>query len=94
MKQEQQSHITSDSLDAHVPYIQEYIQKYIKSMTVSDIKIASSKAIEGFIMMESMTVERVSKALQPSMQMSIWLQYSDIHNPEEEIEMTEIEQSL
>jgi hypothetical protein len=95
MKQEQQSHITIDSLDVYVPHIQEYIQKYIKSMTTSDIQIASSKAIEGFTTMDSITVGKVFKALQPSMQMSIWLQYSaDIHNTEEDIETKEVEQSL
>jgi hypothetical protein len=91
MKQEQPSHIT---IDSYVPHIQEYIQGYIEAKTISDIKIASTKAIEGFLSMDSITVEKVWKALQPSMQMSIWLQHSNIHNTEEEIEMKEIEQSL
>jgi hypothetical protein len=83
-----------NSLGVYAPHIQEYIQKYIKTKIISDMKTASSKAIEEFITMESTTVEKVWKALQPSTQMSIWLQHSDIHNAEEEIEMKEIEQSL
>ena len=90
----QQSHTTTDYLDVYIPHIQGYIQWYIKAKVIYDIKIAFNKAIAGFITMESITMEKVWKALQPSMQMSIWLQHSEIYNTEEESEMKEIEQSL
>lgn len=85
-----QSHTTTDFLDVYLPYIQGYIYKYIKAKAIYDIQIAFGKAITEFIAMESITVEKAWKALQPS----IWLQHSEIFNIEEENEMKEIEQSL
>jgi hypothetical protein len=89
-----QSHPTTDLLDVYLPHIQGYIYKYIKAKAIYDIQIAFGKVITEFIAMESLTVEKAWKALQPFMQMSIWLQHSEIFNIEEENEMKEIEQSL
>ena len=47
-----------------------------------------------FAAAESETVGKAWNALQPFLQMSIWLQNSDIYKTEEEMEIREIEESL
>ena len=47
-----------------------------------------------FTVAELNTVKKVWNTLQPLSQMSLWLQHSDIHKAEEEMEIREIEQSL
>jgi len=94
MKQQQQSSTIIDTLDEHAKHIQEYIQRYIQANATLLINAELSKAVVQFTAAELKTVEKVWKTLQPSSQMSLWLQHSDIHKAEEEMEIKEIEESL
>jgi hypothetical protein len=94
IKQQQQSVIKTDTLEEHASYIQEYVQRYIQANATLIIQAELSKAEVQFTAAELKTVEKVWKSLQPSTQMSIWLQHSDIHKTEEEMEIKEIEESL
>jgi hypothetical protein len=93
MKQQQQSSTIIDTLD-EAKHIQEYIQRYIQANATLLINAELSKAVVQFTAAELKTVEKVWKTLQPSSQMSLWLQHSDIHKAEEEMEIKEIEESL
>ena len=84
----------TDTLEAYASHIQEYVQGYIQANATLIIQAELSKAGVQFTAAELKTVEKVWKTLQPSTQMSIWLQHSDIHKTEEEMEIKEIEESL
>ena len=94
IKQQQQAVIKTDTLEAYASHIQEYVQGYIQANATLIIQAELSKAEVQFTAAELKTVEKVWKTLQPSTQMSIWLQHSDIHKTEEEMEIKEIEESL
>jgi hypothetical protein len=94
IKQQQQSATIIDTLEGYASYIQEYIQRYIQANAILIIQAELSKAAVQFTAAELKTVEKVWKTLQPFAQMSIWLQHSDIHKTEEEMEIREIEESL
>jgi hypothetical protein len=94
MKQQQQSSTTIDTLDEYAKHVQEYTQRYIQANTTLLINTELSKAVVQFTAAELKTVEKVWKTLQPLSQMSLWLQHSDIHRAEEEMEIKEIEESL
>ena len=94
IKQQQQTVIKTDTLEAYASHIQEYVQGYIQANATLIIQAELSKAGVQFTAAELKTVEKVWKTLQPSTQMSIWLQHSDIHKTEEEMEIKEIEESL
>jgi hypothetical protein len=80
-----------DTLDE---YASECIQQCIQANATLIFKAELSKAAVHFTATELKTVAKVWKALQPFTQMSIWLQHSDIHKTEEEMEIREIEESL
>ena len=94
MKQQQQSSATDSILDEYAKHIQEYTQKYIQANTTHFINAELSKAVIQFTATELKTVEKVWKTLQPLSQMFLWLQHSDIHKAEEEMDIREIEESL
>jgi hypothetical protein len=94
MKQQQQSSTTIDTLDEYAKHIQEDIQRYIQANAKLLINAELSKAVVQFTAAELKTVEKVWKTLQPSLQMSLWLQHSDNYKAEEEMEIREIEESL
>lgn len=76
------------------PYIQEYIKGYIQTSILSSVRAALTSSMGQFAAAESETVGKAWDALQPFLQMSIWLQNSDIYKTEEEKEIREIEESL
>jgi len=76
------------------PYIQEYIKGYIQTNILSNIRGVLTSSVAQFAAAESGTVRKAWNALQPFLQMSIWLQNSDIYKAEEEMEIREIEESL
>ena len=94
IKQQQQSVIKIDTLEEYAPHIEEYVQRYIQANATLIIQAELSKAEVQFTAAELKTVGKVWKSLQPSTQMSIWLQHSDAHKAEEEMEIREIEESL
>jgi hypothetical protein len=81
-------------LDEYAKHIQEYTQRYIQANTTLLINAELSKAVIQFTAAELKTVEKVWKTLQPLSQMSLWLQHSDIHKAEEDMDIREIEESL
>lgn len=81
-------------MDEYAKHIQEYAQRYIQANTTLLINAELSKAVAQFTAAELKTVEKAWKTLQPLSQMSLWLQHSDIHKAEEEMEIKEIEESL
>lgn len=94
MKQQQQSFTAVETLDEYTKHIQEYIQRYIQANTTPLINAELGKSMIQFTAAELKTIEKVWKTLQPLSQMSLWLQHSDIHKAEEEMEIREIEESL
>jgi hypothetical protein len=94
IKQQQQSVTIIDTLEGYASHIQEYVQRYIQANAILIIQAELSKAVVQFTAAELKTVEKVWKTLQPFTQMSMWLQHSDIHKTEEEMEIREIEESL
>ncbi len=94
IKQQHQSSTTIDTLDEYALHIQEDIQRYIQANAKLLINAELSKAVIQFTAAELKTVEKVWKTLQPSLQMSLWLQHSDNYKAEEEMEIREIEESL
>jgi hypothetical protein len=90
MKQQQES----STIDEYAKHIQEYIQRYIQASATLLINAELGKAAVQFTAAELKSVEKVWKTLQPLSQMSLWLQHSDIHKAEEEMEIREIEESL
>jgi hypothetical protein len=93
MKQHQKSSTVIDTLDEYTKHTQEYIQRYIQA-NATLVNAELSKAMVQFSAAELKTVEKVWKTLQPLVQMSLWLQHSDVHKAEEEMEIREIEESL
>lgn len=91
LKQQQQSHI---SIDPSTSHIQKYIQGYIQAKAISNIQTAFSNIIMQFATIELKAVEKVWRILQPYIQMSIWLQDTDIHKTDEEMEIREVEEFL
>jgi hypothetical protein len=94
MKQQQQNSTIIGTLDEYAKPIQEYIQRYIQANPTLLINAELSKAVVQFTVAELKTVEKVWKTLQPLSQMSLWLQHSDIHKAEEDMEIRLIEESL
>jgi len=76
------------------PYIQEYVRGYIQTNILSNVRGVLTRSMAQFAAAESETVGKAWDALQPFLQMSIWLQNSDIYKTEEEMEIREIEESL
>lgn len=93
MRQEQEGSTIID-MDEYAKHIQEYIQRYIQVNATLLINAELGKAMVQFTAAELKSVEKVWKTLQPFSQMSLWLQHSDIHKAEEEMEIREIEESL
>lgn len=93
IKQQQHSSTTIDTLDEYSKHIQEYTQRCIQE-NATLLNAELSKAMVQFTVAELNTVKKVWNTLQPLSQMSLWLQHSDIHKAEEEMEIREIEQSL
>lgn len=81
-------------IDTPDEYALEYIQRYIQAKATLIFKAELSKAAVHFTITELKTVEKVWKALQLFTQIPIWLQHSDIHKTEEEMEIREIESLL
>jgi len=94
IKQQQQSFTTIDTLDKYAKHIQEHTQRYIQENSTFLMNAELNKAVVQFTTAELKTVEKVWKTLQPLSQMFLWLQHSDIHKAEEEMEIREIEESL
>jgi hypothetical protein len=92
-KQQQQS-VTVTNPYEYISYFQEYSKRYIQTNAISHIKVVLENSVTQFAATESGTVKGIWKALQPLLQMSIWLQDLDIYKIEEEVEIREIEESL
>jgi hypothetical protein len=89
-----QQHVAKINTYKYIPCFQENIKGYIQTNIISHLKIVLENSVTQFAATDLRTVKKVWKTLQPLLQMSIWLQNLDIYKTEEEMEISEIEESL